>query len=84
MSAGGDLAFPGVPGRRTIKTRLLGGYLARLQAAAAGDPHLATAFIRVVGLVAPPQSLITPGLVVRVLIDGRLRWAGGTRVSLAP
>ena len=62
MSAGGDLAFPGVPGRRTIKTRLLGGYLARLQAAAAGDPHLATAFIRVVGLVAPPQSLITPGL----------------------
>ena len=84
MSAGGDLAFPGVPGRRTIKTRLLGGYLARLQAAAAGDPHLATAFIRVVGLVAPPQSLITPGLVVRVLLDGRLRWAGGTRVSLAP
>ena len=53
-------AFPGVPGRRTIKTRLLGGYLARLQAAAAGDPHLATAFIRVVGLVAPPSRRSPP------------------------
>jgi len=73
MSAGGDLLFPGVPGRRTLKIRLLGGYLQRLHAAAASDPHLATAFIRVAGLVAPPQSLLAPAVTLRVLRAGRAR-----------
>ncbi len=67
MSAGGDLAFPGVQGRRTFKIQLLSAYLARLHAAAAQDAHLATAFIRVSGLVAPPQSLLHPSVVLRVL-----------------
>ena len=71
MSAGGDLLFPGVPGHRTLKIRLLGGYLARLHAAAADDPYLATAFIRVAGLVAPPPSLLAPGITLRVLRAGR-------------
>jgi 2-polyprenyl-6-methoxyphenol hydroxylase-like FAD-dependent oxidoreductase len=70
MSAGGDLAFPGVKGRRTFKIELLSAYLARLHAAAAQDAHLATAFIRVSGLVAPPQSLLHPGVVLRVLRKG--------------
>ena len=73
MSAGGDLAFRGVPGNRTLKVRLLGSYLAHLHAAAAHDPHLATAFMRVAGLVAPPQSLLTPSIAVRVLRGGRDR-----------
>jgi hypothetical protein len=77
MSAGGDLAFPGVEGRRTAKTRLVNAYLARLHAAAAHDAHLATAFIRVAGLVAPPQSLLRPGIVLRVLRNG-LGPAAGT------
>jgi 2-polyprenyl-6-methoxyphenol hydroxylase-like FAD-dependent oxidoreductase len=71
MSAGGDLAFPGVQGRRTAKTRLANAYLARLHAAAAGDARLATAFIRVAGLVAPPRSLLGPGVILRVLRNGR-------------
>jgi flavin-dependent dehydrogenase len=70
MSAGGDLVFPGVPGRRTLKSRLLGAYLARLHAAAAHDAELAAAFIRVAGLVAPPQSLLHPSVVLRVLRKG--------------
>jgi hypothetical protein len=70
MSAGGDLAFPGVPGRKTVKVRLLSAYLARLHAAAAEDARLATAFIRVSGLVAPPQSLLHPSVVLRVLRKG--------------
>ena len=73
MAAGGDLAFPGVPGRRTRKIRLMGTYLTRLHAAAAHDAHLATAFIRVAGLVAPPQSLLRPGIALRVLRGGRVR-----------
>jgi len=81
MSAGGDLAFPGVPGHRSHKVRIMGAYLARLHAAAAHDPHLSTAFMRVAGLVAPPQLLLRPDLALRVLV-GSLRLTrptGGAR-----
>lgn len=67
MAAGGDLVFPGVEGRRTLKIRLISTYLTRLHAAAAHDSHLAIAFVRVAGLVAPPQSLLHPGIALRVL-----------------
>jgi 2-polyprenyl-6-methoxyphenol hydroxylase-like FAD-dependent oxidoreductase len=80
IAAGGDLVFPGVPGRRTLKARLVNAYLARLHAAAANDASLAGAFLRVAGLVASPQSLLRPGIAVRVL-RGSLRPATGTVVS---
>jgi hypothetical protein len=67
MAAGGDLAFPGVPGRRTPKGRLVNAYITRLHAAAAHDASLAGDFIRVAGLVAFPQSLLRPDVAVRVL-----------------
>jgi 2-polyprenyl-6-methoxyphenol hydroxylase-like FAD-dependent oxidoreductase len=67
IAAGGDLVFPGVQGRRTAKVRLVNVYLARLHAAAAHDADLAGAFLRVAGLVAPPGSLLRPGVAARVL-----------------
>jgi 2-polyprenyl-6-methoxyphenol hydroxylase-like FAD-dependent oxidoreductase len=67
MAAGGDLVFPGVQGHRTLKIRLVSGYLARLHAAAAHDAGLASAFVRVAGLVARPESLLRPDVAVRVL-----------------
>jgi hypothetical protein len=76
MAAGGDLVFPGVQGRRTLKVRLVSTYLAWLHAAAAHDARLAIAFIRVAGLVAPPQSLLRPGIVLRVLRNGLVRRPG--------
>ena len=60
MAAGGDLVFPGVPGRRTRKILLLNAYLAWLQTAAEHDAALASAFIRVAGLVDPPASSCAP------------------------
>jgi hypothetical protein len=60
IAVGGDLAFPGVQGRRTVKVRLVNAYLARLHAAAAHDARLAAAFLRVAGLVAPPETLLRP------------------------
>jgi 2-polyprenyl-6-methoxyphenol hydroxylase-like FAD-dependent oxidoreductase len=78
MSAGGDLAFPGVPGRRSPKVRLVSAYLTRLHAAAAHDASLASTFIRVAGLVAPPQTLLRPQVAVRVLRAG-LHPAPGSR-----
>ena len=68
MAAGGDLVFPGVQGPRTLKTRLVSAYIARLHAAAENDAGLASAFVRVAGLVAPPQTLLRPGVAVRVLL----------------
>jgi hypothetical protein len=67
MSAGGDLVFPGVDGRRRLKVRMVNAYVARLHAAAVHETDLASAFVRVVGLVAPPRSLLRPGVALRVL-----------------
>jgi 2-polyprenyl-6-methoxyphenol hydroxylase-like FAD-dependent oxidoreductase len=78
IAAGGDLVFPDVQGRRTPKSRLLNAYIARLHAAAAHDASLASAFVRVAGLVAPPQTLLRPGVALRVL-RGSLRPAVDTR-----
>lgn len=67
MSAGADLGFPGVEGRRTLKTWLGNAYIPRLQAAAAHDGRLTTAFLRTAGLVDAPQALLHPRVVTRVL-----------------
>lgn len=71
ISAGGDLAFPGVQGRRTVKSRAGNAYMARLHAAATCDPVVTEAFFRVAGLVDPPQALMRPALMLRVLRGAR-------------
>jgi len=73
MAIRGDLAFPGVAGRRTVQMRLFNRYLATLLAGAAHDPRLGRAFLRVTGLVDPPQALLAPGLAARVLRPLRQR-----------
>ncbi len=78
MATGGDLAFPKVVGRRTIQMRLLNGYLAKLLAGAAHDPRLGRAFLRVAGLVDPPQALLAPGVAARVLRRGPAPVMAGT------
>lgn len=67
MVLGGDLALPGVEGPRTRTTRLAGAYMAQAQATAAHDSAVAKAFARVMALVEPPETLMRPGIVARVL-----------------
>jgi 2-polyprenyl-6-methoxyphenol hydroxylase-like FAD-dependent oxidoreductase len=67
MAAGADLGFPGVQGRRTLKVRMGNLYIPRLQAAAVHDGELTTAFLRAAGLVDPPQALMRPAIIGRVL-----------------
>jgi 2-polyprenyl-6-methoxyphenol hydroxylase-like FAD-dependent oxidoreductase len=67
MARGADLALPGVPGRLSWSQRLIGGYIARLHAAAAHDARLAIAFVRVSGLVDQPEALLHPRTALRVL-----------------
>jgi 2-polyprenyl-6-methoxyphenol hydroxylase-like FAD-dependent oxidoreductase len=71
ISSGGDLAFPGVTGRRTATVRIVNAYLPRLHAVAAKDAELSKAFVRVTGLLDPPQSLLRPAIALRVLTGKR-------------
>jgi 2-polyprenyl-6-methoxyphenol hydroxylase-like FAD-dependent oxidoreductase len=71
MSAGADLGFPEVQGRRGLKSRMGNLYIPRLQAAAVYDGSLTTAFLRTAGLVDPPQALMRPGIIRRVLAGKR-------------
>ncbi|HEY0168497.1 MAG TPA: FAD-dependent monooxygenase [Jatrophihabitans sp.] len=67
ISAGGDLAFPGVQGKRTVKGRMGNAYISKLHTAAQSDGRFTAAFFRVAGLVDRPDALMRPGLVLGVL-----------------
>jgi flavin-dependent dehydrogenase len=67
LSAGGDLRFPQVTGKRQLADRIAGAYLDRFRPAAATDPVLGRAFVRVANMIDPPAKLLTPGNLVRVL-----------------
>jgi hypothetical protein len=84
ISAGTDLAFPGVQGTRTIKTQLVNRYVARLHAAAEADPTVARAFIRVAALVDRPESLLRPAIAVRVLRPTRHPRPHHVAIAAAP
>jgi 2-polyprenyl-6-methoxyphenol hydroxylase-like FAD-dependent oxidoreductase len=67
FSASGDLAFAEVEGKRTAKVRMGNAYMAKLQSAATRDGSITRTFMRVAGLVDPPQALMSPGMVLKVL-----------------
>ncbi|MFI9811261.1 FAD-dependent oxidoreductase [Saccharothrix variisporea] len=73
MSAGGDLGFPGVQGRRTLKVRMGNALMSRLQVAATRDSDVSRAFMRVAGLVDPPTALMRLPVLSRVLWQARTR-----------
>src|SRR5580658_5260574 len=77
ISAGGDLDFPEVEGRRTAKVRMGNAYMARLQYAATKDAKVTDAFMRVAGLMDPPQALMRPSMMYRVLRHGLRRPPAG-------
>jgi 2-polyprenyl-6-methoxyphenol hydroxylase-like FAD-dependent oxidoreductase len=67
LAIGADLSLPGVDGRRTPKRRIANAYVTQLQAAAADNPPLARAFVRVTGLVDRPEALLRPAIALRTL-----------------
>lgn len=67
IAAGGDLRLPGVPGRRPPKVRVINAYVGRVQAAAAVDPAVGLAFLRVANTVDQPEALLRPAVAARVL-----------------
>ncbi|WNV84546.1 FAD-dependent oxidoreductase [Umezawaea sp. Da 62-37] len=71
VSAGGDLAYPEVVGPRPLKVRIMNAYMGKVMGAACRDPEVLTAFMRVAGLVDPPQALLKPAMARRVLRRSR-------------
>ena len=67
LAIGADLAVPEVEGPRPPRLRIVNGYVSRLQAAAAHDPALSRAFVRVTGLVDRPEALLRPSIARRVM-----------------
>lgn len=71
QAIGSDFSLEGTEGHRPVKIRLTNPYVARVQAVAARDPEVATAFARVASLVDPPESLLRPRTMLRVLRPSR-------------
>ena len=70
MSTNADLNYPGVQGKRTLRTRLTNAYVRRCHVAAHADPAVARTFMRVANLVDPVAVLLRPATVARVLRHG--------------
>ena len=67
IATGEDLRFPQVEGRRPPGFGLVNRYLERVHAMASSDPVVCRKFFDVLNLLAPPPSLMSPGVAWRVL-----------------
>jgi 2-polyprenyl-6-methoxyphenol hydroxylase-like FAD-dependent oxidoreductase len=67
IATGEDLRFPQVEGRRPPGFRLLNRYFERVHAVASADEAVCRRFFDVLNLLAPPSSLMTPPVALRVL-----------------
>jgi 2-polyprenyl-6-methoxyphenol hydroxylase-like FAD-dependent oxidoreductase len=71
IAAGGDLAWPGVVGKRDAMTKVMNAYMAKVMYGMLHDSAITNAFMRVAGLIDPPQSLLRPRMMARVLRTAR-------------
>jgi hypothetical protein len=67
IAVGNDLRHPKVQGARSAKMRFINWYIGKLHLAARDGAALATAFLRVANLEAPPTLLLSPANVLRVI-----------------
>jgi hypothetical protein len=68
VATGEDLRYPGTTGgSSSLGDRVVRRYFDRLVRAAATDAAVNAAFVDVITLLAPPESLMRPGLAARVL-----------------
>ena len=77
LTVGNDLAFPHLTGARAPPLRVFNRYLSLVHASASTDPALATAFLRVTGMLDRPSALLRPGRIARVLWAARGPGAAG-------
>ena len=66
IAVGNDLRHPQVKGTRPPMLRFINWYIGKLHLAATHDRTVATTFLKVVNLMAPPPSLLSPAIAWRV------------------
>jgi 2-polyprenyl-6-methoxyphenol hydroxylase-like FAD-dependent oxidoreductase len=79
FATGGDLDLPEVEGELGLAARLMNKYVKRLQAVAGYDTDVAERFLRVVGFLDPPATLMAPKMLMRVALH-----RGSATTSEAP
>ena len=67
IAVGNDLRHPEVAGPRSAKVRFINWYIGKLHRAARHDARLTTAFVQVANLKAPPERLLHPSVISRVI-----------------
>jgi len=76
FAVGGDLSLPEVEGHRPLALRLTNRYVDRLQTAAETDIGVAEQFVRVIGLLDPPGTLLRPRMLLRAARPRRRQQTG--------
>jgi 2-polyprenyl-6-methoxyphenol hydroxylase-like FAD-dependent oxidoreductase len=71
LAVGEDFRFPQTRGPKPAGVDLLNRYVALVHRATTVDPAVTEAFLRVMNLLAPPASLMAPGVMLRVLRANR-------------
>ena len=66
-AVGNDLNYPEIDGPRTPMVRFINWYMSKLHIAAHSDAQVSIAFLKVVNMLAPPPSILHPGIVWRVI-----------------
>jgi 2-polyprenyl-6-methoxyphenol hydroxylase-like FAD-dependent oxidoreductase len=66
LAVGEDFRFPGTTGHKPAGVDVLNRYVARVHRATLEDTVVGAAFIQVMNLMAPPSSLMKPGIMLRV------------------
>ncbi|WP_207123148.1 FAD-dependent oxidoreductase [Actinocatenispora comari] len=71
LSAGGDMRFSQIKGKRTTSGKVINSYLNRYRLAAGTDPILGKAFLETANMLAPAAKLLTPAKIARTLRGSR-------------
>jgi 2-polyprenyl-6-methoxyphenol hydroxylase-like FAD-dependent oxidoreductase len=81
LATGSDLSLPEVPGRRTVKVKVLNAYIERVLTTAERDIAVSGAFLRVLGMLDRPSALMRPAVAARVLRSVTLGHRSATDVG---
>lgn len=65
-AVGTDLGYAEVEGERTPMVRFLNWYIGKLHIAAHQDAQVSIAFLKMINMIAPPPSILRPGILWRV------------------
>lgn len=71
IAAGADFTHPQTSGPKPLGTDVVNRYIAKVMLASHVSPHVQSQLIRVQNLLAPPQSLMAPRTMIRVLRAAR-------------